>query len=755
MEGYAGMNTKTDNSPINVSDNNRDKYLWLWLLCIAVGSVLCMLVLSCFNNELFLLDDSRNQWMPVMDKAYEQFFSTGKMPAYDFFQSKGLEIADQGYYCLSNPIMLLSYIIYSFVFMRAWGSTITFYILIMYALGNITAFLLCRQLGLDKPKALMAVLMYCTCAAFFMFGYWYYIFNNYLIIPLMLYIIIKLRDKPVSYIACGVVLAFSLVLSNVQYTVYHYIIFCFIMLAMAIFCKRKYFINMVTNCIAGLILSAPQLIVLMQASGRSDIYAEPMKVWENSLEATDVLVGMFYPGGIFGQNTLGGLFSSELLGKNAVLLMYAGGFGISLAGIIFMFVRQFIKRMKSADGKSGSKDNDDMKNYFSQDVSAGFNIGITAALLFFFMMMTAGIVAQLMSVLPVVKSLRYMFKGYFVFLPLCLVPAAAFIKKIKPMKCAKVMYVVLSVSIAVGFVNNFFVVKDTYSEFNKYITDRYDNETAALRSELEKNKVDTSNYRICTFAEDKDHFRINDMMIRNVPTTAEVFSLNAYDFTTLTKSFEQSDHIMTYVVTALYSNAGEYYSIRKSIEDKESNRIMEEQLKNNSVKYIILLDENKNIEEFTECIGMMEGISIKRKFPFMNGCVMLELEGIPGICTTPLKVNHMDELSFPVTSDNSTYRLSFTYKDKLCAEYTSADGAVKKDMELSEDENGYVLIKTDGLSDGTVSITYKDNMITIVNIMSVVITVLFVGLIVLLLMNRRVKAGNGSEQEKSDDLKKR
>ena len=139
-----------------------DKSNGLWLLFIAIGSVLAMLLMTGFSNELFLYDDNRNQWMPIMDKAYDQFFSTGIMPNYDFYQSKGLEIGDEGYYCLQNPLTMISYILYRFVFFKSWGSTLSFYTLMMVTLGNITAFMLCRTLGADKIRSLIVVLIYAT-----------------------------------------------------------------------------------------------------------------------------------------------------------------------------------------------------------------------------------------------------------------------------------------------------------------------------------------------------------------------------------------------------------------------------------------------------------------------------------------------------------------------------------------------------------------------------------------------------------------
>ena len=78
------------------------------LAAVLLLSLLLLWIWTGFEEEAFLIDDNRTQWYPVMEKAYEDVLE-GKIYYYDFYQMKGMSIAEQGYYGIMNPFMLLSY----------------------------------------------------------------------------------------------------------------------------------------------------------------------------------------------------------------------------------------------------------------------------------------------------------------------------------------------------------------------------------------------------------------------------------------------------------------------------------------------------------------------------------------------------------------------------------------------------------------------------------------------------------------------
>lgn len=79
------------------------------LLVTLVATVLFVCFLTGGNPDAFLIDDNRTQWYPVMERAYEDFWKIGRIYCYDFYQMKGMSIAQQGYYGIMNPFMLLSF----------------------------------------------------------------------------------------------------------------------------------------------------------------------------------------------------------------------------------------------------------------------------------------------------------------------------------------------------------------------------------------------------------------------------------------------------------------------------------------------------------------------------------------------------------------------------------------------------------------------------------------------------------------------
>ena len=66
------------------------------------------------------------------------------------------------------------------------------------------------------------------------FFYWYYVYNNYLMIPLLLLTFLKGRGEKWKFCACGILLAFEILLGNVQYTCYHYMLYVVICVVYAI-----------------------------------------------------------------------------------------------------------------------------------------------------------------------------------------------------------------------------------------------------------------------------------------------------------------------------------------------------------------------------------------------------------------------------------------------------------------------------------------------------------------------------------------
>ena len=190
---------------------------------IFVFSILLFLLWGGFDPEMCIVDDNRTQWFPVMEHAYNDFFTSGRISVYDFFQFKGFSVAEQGYYSVMNPLMLLCYVLthYTPIPLKA----LTLYTALLFSVGNICFYALCRELKCRLAEALLLTGGYCGISAFTAFFFWYYVYNNYFCIPLLILIFLRGRGKKWEYCGCGLLLAFEIMLGNVQYTFYHYMIF--------------------------------------------------------------------------------------------------------------------------------------------------------------------------------------------------------------------------------------------------------------------------------------------------------------------------------------------------------------------------------------------------------------------------------------------------------------------------------------------------------------------------------------------------
>ena len=211
------------------------------IIGIFIFSILLMNVITMNNPNVFVADDNALQWEPIIKTSFDELFKTGHLPYIDFYQYKKMNLLDVGYYSLLNPFMLLSYIINKFLLLDSY-KIIGVYIYLLFALGNCTMYVLLRKLNIKVSNSLLSVLAYSSVSYFIDWGFYYFSFNNYFFIPLLLLIIVSFQDSKLQYIAPGITLAFSLLLGHVQYTCFYYIIFGIIYFYLALKNNSRYFI---------------------------------------------------------------------------------------------------------------------------------------------------------------------------------------------------------------------------------------------------------------------------------------------------------------------------------------------------------------------------------------------------------------------------------------------------------------------------------------------------------------------------------
>lgn len=739
---------------------------------IAVISIGLMLLWTKGNGEAFLVDDNRLQWYPVLEKAYENFFETGKIHCYDFYQMKGMCIASQGYYGIMNPLMLVAYGIAHFV---ANGfSTITIYIYILVILGNIFFFASCRLMGCTRRQASLFMLMYSSCSCFFAFSYWYYVFHNYFIIPLLIYTFLKLHNSDLKKIAFGIILAFDMFLGNVQYTCYHYMLFCIVCIVMSVFGKRDYIKIMLCNVLIGIVLSLPVFLLVIGASsgfgsGNEFLYMPVMLI--------EMLLHSIIPYGILKRaNVAIHLPAVCVMERDDNLLLYTGSIiPVLVVGVVYAGV----KLCKKAKGYSKQQESLDIKetlkiigNMFKSEyekIKNGSNENILAmalmiTILFFVSFSGGEWVAKVLNKIPVINRFRYLFKTFFVIVPVGAF-LASFIMRQEKIKYKKIIMLLCTFFTLIGCVNNFYVIKYASELFDKRISGSYEEEVEYAGELVKQAAVDVKNFRTVVFFKssfiNEEMFECQSNLSRNFPTYLGSFSLSGYEIATSEEKLAEFDRIYnTEEGITTYANGGAMKTLHMNLCDEPE--VVEEQLIENGVKYILLdrseCDTTKSVSEYVKedyekdyyddiikKLNKLEKISIESIKKFSKNYDLIVLTGVNSLCTNEhgesveLQDENMEWLSF-VADGSKEYSMAFSYDKNLTA-YVLYNNGKKSDIEIVEKEDGNIVLKTSE-AEGRVYVTYNNWVCTLGFAFEIVVAILFTALLVILFLDReKMKIG--------------
>lgn len=744
-----------------------------WLLVI-LASVLYVILLAGGNPEAFLIDDNRTQWYPVMERAYEDLWNTGRIYCYDFYQMKGMSVAGQGYYGVMNPFILISYTVTKLL--PGGIDAITFYIGLMVVLGNLFFYLTCRRLGCKELLALLMTLTYSTMGCFWAFFYWYYVFNNYFVVPLLVYVFLCCTQKGrLSYCACGIVLAMDLWMGNVQYTFYHYILFGILCLTMMILKNVRYFKILCANGAVGIALSLPMLLLLLQASGGFQKREEFMMF---PLTYFSLMIHSAIPQGILQWH--GGGFSfldSFIMGRNDNLVCYMGVVGLLLFAALLCVVGRFLKW----SGKLG-----DLRG-LREALRAGYDratawpyekktiAGCVAALLFFLSLMSGGVAAYFLSVTPVVRNFRYLFKAIFPAMPLAVLTLAyivsAGICKSGVHSCESgsadhedgagrtvwhfrsAAAFLLAAYACVGVVNACDTVKLVRNLFDMRIERDFAGEKTVALSALATAGVDGKNYRTAAFLQfgglNDECFDMSRNLTRNFATAVGIFSLAGYEIATEESRLQMFDAVYSDTNSLIrYANADTLEDFYLNLQQEPEK--VQRQLVDNSVRYLLLdkttLADNRlaqeressrfqkdRREEVIAALQTLPAIRVERVCPFNDYYDLVELAGTTSLCRDgesrkiPLTDENMQTLFFDAQAGQD-YTLSFAWDPHLEAFLTEADGSLTP-LPVEETENGDIRISTAG-NTGRVMLTWRDPLCTAGFVWEGATALLFFGMLV-------------------------
>lgn len=172
-------------------------------------------------NRWGMWNDNQRQWIHIMDRALSNFFSGKGMPLYDFFNYGGVEIFDEGYYGLYNPLIWIAWLLGK----ALCSETMPVYIYLCIILGNLAVYLITRELDVPYFNSFLIVLLYMFVPTLYNPGNWYFVWMNYWIVPMLVFSVM-VRDrlsKVMNILLPSLLLLASILSGNSQYTVMHFI----------------------------------------------------------------------------------------------------------------------------------------------------------------------------------------------------------------------------------------------------------------------------------------------------------------------------------------------------------------------------------------------------------------------------------------------------------------------------------------------------------------------------------------------------
>lgn len=660
---------------------------------VVIFSIIVLFVMTGGNPNIFLIDDNLTQFYPVTQSAFEALINQGKIPTFDFYLQKGMITAAQGRYAQTNILMWIACFFDEII---PNCNSYSIYTFMAISIGNVFYYILLHELKISRWISSCCIAMLTCSSAFITFGYWYYIFENYLIIPLLLLTILYAWREPerkVSFWQSGLVLAFSVTLGNIQYGFYHFMLYGLILLILAVLERRFIFIKqLICNIGVAVLVSSPCLMSLMNASANIHIYNKDAFL-NFSNPVGKQLVFSVVPEIIV-------YWLNEFVPGDFIAFMKDGSFNASGYGYFFT---GFLGVAALSYGIICIQEiRKERKNRADEKYSNLFLIAIFCGMCFFiiFGLGRDFFIAWILSKMPVIKSFRYLFKTMFIYIPLFPVLAAYAIEYIK----IKRQYIlpILWCFVLIGACNNIFITTSgTHLHYAKNLHNDLKEGTEKIRKELVAKDIDIENYRMLSFLENSNgtelwnHYSAEIGITRNYPIMLGVYTLGGFDNSFDDTTFKQSKTLLSdsnFEFEIMNGVASEQFFERNRDDDAYIADI-----NNNAVKYFVFEKESKYLAEFKKLIDESLVLEIDSAIEFMDDKVILELKNIPSLAQNDnwqkvelegsannirVKLNEME---------TKNIRLAFTFYDQIHAGYYFEDTFYE--LSVKADEQGYIVIE--------------------------------------------------------------
>ena len=372
-----------------------------------IAPLFCLVImLHFFHNGwrgFCLRDDNLKQWIHIINAGLNQFFHGKGMPFYNFFIYEGVEIYDEGYYGLYNPLMWIAFLLGKII----GAETISLYIFLLIFCGNLVIYKITAENKLPYGMRFLVVFSFTFLPIFYYQGQrWYYVWNNYLVVPLIIYSlnIWKRLSVRKNIFLIAFIFLLSVTLGNAQYTFMSFISWG-ILTFFTLKNNKKYLFYFICGWLIGGMLSMPFIWGLLSAAKRGrcishNFFSSPIHplryLFFTLLPDNNSLKTMFYDIFLPKQHYVADYY------QYCISFLFLGIFGFLTLGFVFHFKKN--------------------KNIFAMQ----------CLFLFLFWTIYMGgeefILASLLYHVPLVKMFEHLFKAVYIMPSFLVLPACVEIK---------------------------------------------------------------------------------------------------------------------------------------------------------------------------------------------------------------------------------------------------------------------------------------------------------------------------------------
>ncbi len=675
-------------------------------MCVAIGGCLLTALMTRGAANLLLWDDNLNQWLPVADTAFSTLLR-GELPTLNPYQLLGAEVVDLGYYGVLNPLMFLAYIIRSAI--PLGQSTISVYIYLCEIIGVLVAYAFGRNIGLGILRSACIGVAFVTVSPYLLHGQWYYVFNNVVVIPLLLLVVYELTQRPerhgiIGGGALGTLLAVSIFQGNIQYTMYHFVIVAGLVSGFLLLSKNR--LAWLSTGVAAVLIAAAlgfPLLVLMariseRAAGAFGAGTNPL-YYAEFVSPLESLVSYLIPFRVSAFRAVAHAFpppySDVPGGYHDYSVFYIGPLAfLSLAGAIRLLRRE----------RSGSQ----------RDTGLSILVAVTlgiAVLAWWNMAGDHSLPARLLFFLPGFSRFRFLVKWTFVVPPLLLVPACyALAVERRPVQfgllCGALFFIVL------GILN----ARDFFAEHSGFSPP----DVSGIKALGSQGNADLQDYRIAGFntaLPGGDFVNLGEKLARNGATYAQVFTPGGYQPGIATDNLQ--------LLFPLFP--GETYAAVFNLLDVPLSGLSEDHLpqlpaatirdldgnlRELALKYLIVDQGQPNERQLLALLHRTPTVSYGGSHGWIKRYRIVELDGVKKLGWSPqdpgarfaATFGHL-ELTSSVSGFKDAY-LQFAYRPFLQCSFAKTESAAEAPC-VVENVNGMMHISLPAPAAGTVRVRYR------------------------------------------------